>query len=398
MPKNMRPYDDYELGNARLAAQSMRPASQEDYMPDMNRVRSIASQTQDYNDYEADNARQPMVYNGPDMTDYNDYEAGNAQMAARSIADMARMGRGTDTMMAHVTPGDYVIPRAIVEKDPAILSRIKRSFEEEGADYRDHYVGGEYSNINPETGLPEFKFLKKLRNIALPVLGAIAGSAVPGLGTALGASLGAAAGKKLTGASFKDAAITGATTYAGGKLLGSAGSGDVAGKLTTNAATRGVGEGLASGSLGGSIGQAVGGINVGQLSGALQGQSIGNMVSGAMVPMEMPDTGSVSIPQENLDIGTPAAMALPGSLSNLGGLNDIQQTSQIATKGSEGVSGVSREGQDYFVNQLRRRLTTQPTSGLLPIEGTYLNRLGVNFQPGNTRSILEGIARGGLNA
>jgi hypothetical protein len=104
------------------------------------------------------------------------------------------------------------------------------------------------------------------------------------------------------------------------------------------------------------------------------------------------------MPQENLDIGTPNAMALPGSLSNLSGLNDMQQTSQIATQGSEGVSGVSREGQDYFINQIRRRLTTQPTSGLLPIEGTYLNRLGVNFQPGNTRSILEGIARGGLNA
>jgi hypothetical protein len=320
MPKNMRPYDDYELGNARLAAQSMRPASQEDYMPDMNRVRSIASQTQDYNDYEADNARPPMVYNGPDMTDYNDYEAGNAQMAARSIADMARMGRGTDTMMAHVTPGDYVVPRAVIERDPAILSRIKKNFDEEGADYRDHMIGHEMNSINPETGQPEF-FFKKISRAIFPWLGGV---------------------KPF----MKD--------------------------------------------LPARIGFAVGGPG-GYMAGKQLGESL-------YAKKEDPISSASAVPQENLDISTPNAMELPDSLSGLGGLSDIQQTSQIATQGAAGTGGVSREGQDYFVNQLRRRLTTQPTSGLLPIEGTYLNRLGVNFQPGNTRSILEGIARGGLNA
>jgi hypothetical protein len=375
-------YDDYELGNARMAAGSMRPQQ----MPQSY-----------YDDYELGNARAAADSMRPqvDNTDYNDYELGNAREAAKSIAGMAKYGRGTDTMAAHVTPGDYVVPRAIIERDPAILSRIKKNFDEEGVDYRDHFVGHEMNNINPMTGQPEFKFLKKLRNIALPILGTIAGAAIGG---PAGAAIGAGIGKKLTGASFKDAAITGATTYAGGKLLGSAGSGDVAGKLTTNAATRGIGEGLATGSIGGSVGQAVGGINYGQLAGSLQGQSLGNTIQGAMAPVEQPQMQGYQAPQENLDISNPNAMALPGTLSNLSGLSDIQRTSQIATQGTEGSGGVSREGQDYFVNQIRRRLNTTPAQGLLPIEGSYLNRLGVNYQPGNTRSILEGIARGGLNA
>jgi hypothetical protein len=392
MPQNMPPYDDYELGNARLASRSMRPEPQEAYMPDMNRIRANKAQTEDYNDYEDANARQPMVYMGPDMADYNDYEAGSARIAARSIADMARMGRGTDSMVAHVTPGDYVIPRAIVEKDPAILARIKKSFDEEGADYRDHFIGHEMNSINPVTGQPEF-FFKKIFRFAAPIAGAALGSLIPGVGTAIGMGIGAAGGSKLAGASNKEALLSGLGAGVGGAFLGGNTTGSVAGKLTQNSLTRPVGEILSKGAL-----SSLGGVSAGALTGALQGQTIANLAGSAMQPMEMPATQSIQIPQENLDIGTPNAMSLPSSLASLGGLSDVQQTSQIATQGTEGAGGVSREGQDYFVNQLRRRLTTQPTSNLLPIEGSYLNRLGVNFQPGNTRSILEGIARAGINA
>lgn len=377
-------YDDYELGNARMAAESMRP--------------KIVPQSY-YDDYELGNARaaaESMVPQPVQPVDYNDYELGNAREAARSIAGMAQAGRSTDSMVAHVTPGDYVIPRAIIEKDPAILSRIKKKFEEEGADYRDHFVGHEMNSINPETGQPEF-FFKRIKKIALPILGAALGSVVPGVGTALGAGLGAAAGSKLAGSSLKDAAIAGLGAGVGAGFLGS-GSGSVAGNLTQNSVTRGLGESLATGSLG-RIGTAIGSASVPALTGAATGMSISGLANGVMAPVDIGQTSSapsLAIPQENLDTSAPNPMALPSSMSNLQGLSDIQQTSQIATQGTEGSGGVSREGQDYFVNQIRRRLNTTPQMGLLPIEGSYLNRLGVNFQPGQTRSILEGIARAKL--
>lgn len=311
MPANRAslPYDNYELGNARMAVESMRPQA----------VRQMPMSY--YEDYELGNARAAAESMRPQPmpeSDYNDYELGNAREAARSIREMAKYGRGTDTMVAHVTPGDYVIPRAIVEKDPAILARIKKKFEEEGADYRDHFVGHEMNNINPYTGQPEFKFgFKNILRTVMPWTGGIK----PMIKTAL---------------------------VAGGAVLG------------------------------GPTGMAL-------------GKSIGDSLYAPKV--DNGGTAASVVPQENLDTSTPNAMALPSTLGNLQGLSDIQQTSQIATQGTEGTGGVSREGQDYFVNQIRRRLNTTPEQGLLPIEGSYLNRIGVSFQPGNTRSILEGIAR-----
>lgn len=68
----------------------------------------------------------------------------------------ASYGRQGDTMMAHVTPGDYVIPKNLLVQYPEFLVKLKKAMEEQGQDYRSHMVGSGFENINPETGAPEF--------------------------------------------------------------------------------------------------------------------------------------------------------------------------------------------------------------------------------------------------
>jgi hypothetical protein len=303
-----------------------------------------------------------------------------------TIQSLAMRGRGGDSMLAHVTPGDVVVPRFIAEKDPSILSRLKKNFEEEGRDYRDHIVGSDINSINPETGMPEFGWFsfKNIFKTAAPILGAIAGTA---LGGPWGGAAGSALGSKLSGGSTTDALLSGAGAGLGSAFLG-VGSGDIAGNLTKNSLTRGIGGALASGL------PSVGGIGVNGLTGALAGKSLADIVGrGTAIPTGEAG-GYESFSPENLDISRPADMAIPGGMGELGNLSDVQRTSNIATQGVEG-QGASPDAQAYFINQIRRRLTDANSTAneVNPIEQSYLNRIGVSYQPGDVKSILEGIAR-----
>lgn len=84
-----------------------------------------------------------------------------------TVDAMASVGRKGDTMMAHVTPGDYVIPKDILVQHPEFLVKLKKAMEDEGQDYRNHMVGSGFENINPETGAPEFGFGKAFKKIAV---------------------------------------------------------------------------------------------------------------------------------------------------------------------------------------------------------------------------------------
>ena len=83
-----------------------------------------------------------------------------------STNEMASQGRGEDSMVAHVTPGDYVIPKNILIQHPEFLVKLKKVMEDEGEDYRTHMIGSGFENMNPGTGAPEFGFGKSFKNIA----------------------------------------------------------------------------------------------------------------------------------------------------------------------------------------------------------------------------------------
>jgi hypothetical protein len=118
---------------------------------------------------------------------------------------MATKGRGGDSMLVHMTPGEVQALQALAQRHGGTLT------------------------INPETGQPEANFLKKL-------LPAIAGAALnffaPGVGTAVGGmfGLGAAAGtgiavggiSALATGSLSRGLMAGLGAYGGASLVGGA--------------------------------------------------------------------------------------------------------------------------------------------------------------------------------
>jgi len=64
-------------------------------------------------------------------------------------------GRKGDKEIAHLTPGEIVIPRAFAEDDDfrTLLAHI---FEQNGASLEEYIVGSGKNKINPETGYLEF--------------------------------------------------------------------------------------------------------------------------------------------------------------------------------------------------------------------------------------------------
>jgi len=95
-------------------------------------------------------------------------------------------GRGTDTVMAHLSLGEVVIPRAFLD-DPQVMQVLQQIFQAAGMDMAEFTVGDPANKINPETGYPEFFSFKKIFRALAPL--ALSYFA-PGLGTALGSSLG----------------------------------------------------------------------------------------------------------------------------------------------------------------------------------------------------------------
>ena len=131
------------------------------------------------------------------------------------MQNMAQMGRFGDTSMAHVSPGEMVVPKEILDRRPNLQRGIMGAISQEGMDPRRYTVGAPQNSINPMTGQPEYFNLKKLLKFAAPfVLGPAVGSAIGSLfpslaGTGAMASaargaLGAAGTSALTGGKKKD--------------------------------------------------------------------------------------------------------------------------------------------------------------------------------------------------
>jgi len=218
--------------------------------------------------------------------------------ARGGLATASNMGRGGDTMLAHINPVEAM--------------RLRQ-------------MGGSGA-INPETGLPEYGFLKNLFKVALPF---IINYFVPGLGTAFGAAAGS------TAAAMTSAAITGGLTsgLTGGSVLKGAvtgavmgGAGDWAGSaigsqfpsLSPQMAGY-AGNALAGGVAGAASGQ---GFGRGAVMGAA-GKYLGNQISGMGTNME-PGAWRTGVETAGQNIGRgltagmdPRAAIVGGGLSAL---------------------------------------------------------------------------------
>jgi len=171
------------------------------------------------------------------------------------------MGRGTDTVLAHLSLGEVVIPRSFLD-DPQVMEMLQALFEQGGANMAEFTVGDPANKINPETGYPEFFFkkLKKIFKVAAPL--ALSYFA-PGLGTALGSGI--------LGAGAVGASTLGNALIGGG--IGALSGGGLKGALT----------GAATGGIGANIGSLPGQLQGPTQSGApLSGLSKGSGIAGAL--------------------------------------------------------------------------------------------------------------------
>jgi hypothetical protein len=150
-------------------------------------------------------------------------ESGGIAEFQEQAARMAQYGRGGDQFVAHLAPGEIVVPAPLIENNPELRDSIFGHLREMGIENPEQYVVGASANsINPETGLMEFgllsrvfkgvkkvaksvgKVLKKAAPIILPIIG----TAV--LGPVWGAALGSGIATLINGGSLKDAAISAA--------------------------------------------------------------------------------------------------------------------------------------------------------------------------------------------
>lgn len=67
---------------------------------------------------------------------------------------LALQGRGGDCRVAHVTPGESVIPESL--QTPELLATLRAAAQAQGIDPTRLIVGSRRNSINPSTGQPEF--------------------------------------------------------------------------------------------------------------------------------------------------------------------------------------------------------------------------------------------------
>ncbi len=171
---------------------------------------------------------------GSDEPDFPVSGIGQYTEVADEIAGHGRFG---DNVVAHLERGELVIPKELLDDDPAWRDSIFTYLSSQGVENPERYVVGSNDNsINPATGIREFffkkifksikKFVKKAAPIVLPlVLGA--GPLGPVFGGALGSGIASLInGNSLTD-SFKSAAISGVmgAGFAGIGAMGSGGPG-----------------------------------------------------------------------------------------------------------------------------------------------------------------------------
>ena len=67
---------------------------------------------------------------------------------------LALQGRGGDTELAHLTPGEVIVPPQL--QTPEVMQAIQQAAQTAGVDMRRYTAGSQASSVNPETGLEEY--------------------------------------------------------------------------------------------------------------------------------------------------------------------------------------------------------------------------------------------------
>ena len=222
---------------------------------------------------------------------------------------LAMAGEGEDTALAHLRPGEIVIPPEFMD-DAGFESALEKKFKEFDINPEQAVVGAGIASLNPQTGLEQFGFFKKLGKKLKKVVKKVAPIAafIPGVGTALGGVLGGigsfatkipgiggALGKigSTVAGGIANLGIPGISSIAGGTSGGFAGIKDA---LTTKS-------GLLGGGMFGQTGSTY-------LGGPSAGKGLANRLGlGSGTPNQVQQFQTAQKAQQALNAMTPAQMA-----------------------------------------------------------------------------------------
>lgn len=71
---------------------------------------------------------------------------------------MARFGRNGDTEIAHVTPGETVVPQEVANRLPGGRNALAKAFQSSGVNPNQYVVGKSQNSFNPMTGMREYGY------------------------------------------------------------------------------------------------------------------------------------------------------------------------------------------------------------------------------------------------
>lgn len=74
----------------------------------------------------------------------------------RGLDALAEMGRFGDSEVGHLTPGEVVVPKRVMQNDPALRQHASASMARAGLDPSQYVVGSSKNSRNPMTGAREF--------------------------------------------------------------------------------------------------------------------------------------------------------------------------------------------------------------------------------------------------
>lgn len=162
-----------------------------------------------------------------------------------SPAEMARLGRNGDSIVAHLTPGEIAVPPQV--QTPKVLATLKNAFQDAGVQEEQFTAGSPQSSHNPQTGIPEYNFLSAILPMvfgagasflapwALPGIFGAGGALAGAGGSALAGGLGSALGSAIGGGNTNQALMAG-LGGAAGNFFGGGGLKDIANPATAAAA------------------------------------------------------------------------------------------------------------------------------------------------------------------
>ena len=114
------------------------------------------------------------------------------QTLGPGVADkMAAMGQFEDDQIAHVAEGEVIVPAPILKYYPEVKDQVFAAIRDQGLEPEQFIVGNEMVAINPNTGVQEFGFFKKLfkkiKKVVKKAAPLLLAAALPGVGTFLAA-------------------------------------------------------------------------------------------------------------------------------------------------------------------------------------------------------------------